>query len=256
LTPFTRFSEDLLLVFYSFPNTGQTGESMSKEIATLLLLAALALTISPQIQAAQPIVRKPPPPDYFPMRWKYLWKYKTKTAEGKETAFSIYNIHDDKQSDGAIWHELQTETSPTMKFDDWYSKSDGQVMDHHTEYEANCLKADYLPPRVILKHPLTDTLSWQWAGKGMMGVDMVENYNVSGPEEIVVPAGKFKAMKVVCEVTQNGAKANKTYWYGPNIGLVKSITESGPVKSTTELVSYDFPKLQPGELEAEINRKK
>jgi len=71
-----------------------------------------------------------------------------------------------------------------------------------------------------------------------------------------LPAGKFKAMKVVCEVTQNGAKANKTYWYGPNIGLVKSITESGPVKSTTELVSYDFPKLQPGELEAEINRKK
>jgi hypothetical protein len=35
---------------------------------------------------------------------------------------------------------------------------------------------------------------------------------------------------------------SKTYWYANWIGLVKSTTESGTVKSTTELVDYSFKK--------------
>ena len=224
----------------------------------LLALCTFAVTVasSTAVCAAPTAVKstkKPPPPDYFPMRWKYFWSYQTTTADGKKTTFSMKDVHDDKQADGAIWHQLQIETSPTQKFSDWYSKADGRVLDNHIEYSSS-MTADFVPPKQTLKHPLENGDSWQWAGTGMMKTPSTENYTVSGPEEVIVPAGKFKAMKVVSEVNSMGAKATKIYWYGPNVGLVKSTTESGPVKSTTELVSYDFPKLLPGELEAEINR--
>jgi len=31
---------------------------------------------------------------------------------------------------------------------------------------------------------------------------------------------------------------SKTYWYAPGVGLVKSITDTGAVKSSTELLEY------------------
>ncbi|CAN5186258.1 hypothetical protein BH11CYA1_BH11CYA1_33970 [soil metagenome] len=221
-------------------------------LCTFLTVAAIGTAASGAPPAVKTI-KKPPPPDYFPVRWKYSWQYQTTTADGKKTTFSMKDIHDDKQEDGSIWHQLQIETSPTQKFSDWYSKADGLVLDNHIEYSA-AMKADFIPPKQTLKHPLENGDNWQWAGTGMMKTPSTESFTVSGPEEVIVPAGKFKAMKVVSQVNSMGAKATKVYWYGPYVGLVKSTTESGPVKSTTELVSYDFPKLQPGELEAEINR--
>src|SRR3990167_3465306 len=82
-------------------------------LCTLIICSATSTAVS----AAPPVksVKKLPPPDYFPARWKYSWKYQTSTADGKKTNFSIKDIHDDKQNDGAIWHQMQVETSPTQK---------------------------------------------------------------------------------------------------------------------------------------------
>ena len=72
----------------------------------------------------------------------------------------------------------------------------------------------------------------------MMGLEIDESNDVSGPETVSVPAGKFEAMKVMTKVVQGGAPVTKTYWYGPGVGLVKSMTDTGSVKSTTELLEY------------------
>ncbi len=72
----------------------------------------------------------------------------------------------------------------------------------------------------------------------MMGVEIDESNDVSGPETVSVPAGKFEAMKVMTKVIQGGALVTKTYWYAPSVGLVKSMTDTGSVKSTTELLEY------------------
>ncbi|MBS2006579.1 MAG: hypothetical protein JST01_06040 [Cyanobacteria bacterium SZAS TMP-1] len=87
-----------------------------------------------------------------------------------------------------------------------------------------------------------------------MGTSIDETSTTTGPEDVEVPAGKFKSMKVVTKLTQNGSPVTKTYWYGANVGLVKSKTESGTVTSEAELMEYKFPKLEPGELEAELNK--
>jgi hypothetical protein len=142
-----------------------------KKFYLLALCTSIIFSATSTAASAAPpakTAKKPPPPDYFPARWKYSWKYQTTTADGKKTNFSMKDIHDDKQSDGTIWHQLQIETSPTQKFSDWYSKGNGLVLDHHLEYESNGMKADYVPPKQTLKHPLENGDSWQWAGTGMM----------------------------------------------------------------------------------------
>jgi len=40
------------------------------------------------------------------------------------------------------------------------------------------------------------------------------------------------------KVVQGGAPVTKTYWYAPGVGLVKSMTDTGSVKSTTELIAH------------------
>jgi hypothetical protein len=82
--------------------------------------------------------------------------------------------------------------------------------------------------------------SWSWKGKGNLGVDVDETSTVAGTEPVVVPAGKFTAVKVVTKVTQGGTPVTKTYWYANWVGLVKSMTDTGTVKSTTELSDYSF----------------
>lgn len=232
-------------------------------LATLIVTTFSWMGLN-DVQAAPPaksasikkVVKKPLPPNYMPMRWKYSWKYKTKTADGIETAFSVEDIHDIRKDDGAIWHQYQTETSPTQKFTDIYSHANGFVVDNHVEYSNGAMKADFIPPKPILKMAPEVGDNWVWTGKGMMGTELTEKFQVLAFEEVTVPAGKFKTVKVQSDAISNNQKALKIYWYGANVGLVKSYTESGPIKSTTELVSYVFPKLEPGELEEELNRNK
>jgi hypothetical protein len=99
-------------------------------------------------------------------------------------------------------------------------------------------QGEYQPTKQFLKNPLTSGDSWTWKGKGMMGIEIDESNEVSGPETVSVAAGKFEAMKVMTKVVQGGAPVTKTYWYAPGVGLVKSMTDTGSVKSTTELIAH------------------
>ena len=47
-------------------------------------------------------------------------------------------------------------------------------------------------------------------------------------------------MKVVTRIEQGGARATKTSWYAPGIGLVRQATDSSGVTSTTDLIDYSF----------------
>ncbi|HKO97645.1 MAG TPA: hypothetical protein VJU86_11670 [Pyrinomonadaceae bacterium] len=203
---------------------------------TLLLVSfALALTL---------VAQKPkePPPDYFPLRVNDWWKYRSTTADNKQSEFTIKVLSDEKQADGTSRYQVETLTT-FQPIHDWYSKPSGWVVMHRIAYPKNeALKADYQPAKQYLKNPLSAGATWDWKGKGMMGVDIEESSRVVGPETVEVPAGKFQAMKVETKVIQGGTPVSKTYWFANWIGLVKSMTDTGSVKSTTELIDYSFKK--------------
>jgi len=175
--------------------------------------------------------------DYFPLTAGNSWKYESTTADGKKSDFTIKVLNEEKENGNPLY---LVETVSTFPIHDWYSKPSGWVLLHREEYVKNGTKAEFEPTRRLLKNPLTNGDSWDWKGKGMMGLAIEESNAVSGPEIVTVAAGKFTAMKVTTKVVQGGAPVTKTYWYAPGVGLVKSMTDTGAVKSNTELVEYNL----------------
>jgi hypothetical protein len=205
-----------------------------------IFVALLLMSLSVPTVLAQK--SQEPPPDYFPLRVADWWKYRSTTADGKQSEFNIKVLRADKQSDGTNLYLVET-LSTFQPINDWYSKPSGQVLMHRIAYPKNeALKADYQPVKLYLKNPLGVGAAWEWKGKGMMGVDIQESSRVTGTETVEVPAGKFQAMKVETKVIQGGTPVTKTYWFANWIGLVKSMTDTGSVKSTTELIDYSFKK--------------
>ena len=174
--------------------------------------------------------------DYFPLRTGNSWMYQSTTADGKHSEFTI-KVLNEATENGDTQYLVET-VSTFQPIHDWYSKPSGWVLLHKEEYVKSGTKGEFQPTRQLLKNPLADGDSWTWKGKGMMGLDIEESNRVSGPETVSVPAGKFSAMKVTTQVVQGGSPVTKTYWYAPGVGLVKSITDTGSVKSNTELVEY------------------
>ena len=174
--------------------------------------------------------------DYFPLRVGDNWKYKSTTADGKQSEFNIKVLNEEKENGDTLF--LVETVSTFQPIHDWYSKPSGWVLMHRQEYVKAGSKAEYQPTKQFLKNPLTSGDSWHWKGKGMMGMEIDESNEVSGPETVTVPAGKFEAMKVTTKVVQGGAPVTKTYWYAGGVGLVKSMTDTGSVKSTTELLEF------------------
>ena len=178
--------------------------------------------------------------DYFPLNVGDSWKYRSTTADGKQSEFTIKVLNEEKENGNTLY--LVETVSTFQPIHDWYSKPNGWVLMHHQEYVKTGQKAEYQPTKQFLKNPLTSGDSWQWKGKGMMGLEIDESNEVSGPETVTVPAGKFEAMKVMTRVVQGGAPVTKTYWYAAGVGLVKSMTDTGSVKSTTELIAHPSSK--------------
>jgi len=200
--------------------------------AAILILASL-FTFATSVTAQKP---KEPPPDYFPLRVNDWWSYKSTTADGKVSEFTMKVLSEDA---GRILVEIQS----AWPIQEWYSKGDGWVVWHKEAFPKNAqMVVSFEPARNYLKNPLAAGQTWSWAGKGMMGVEIDEKSTVVGAEDVTVPAGSFKAMKVVTTMTQGGTNVTKTYYYANWIGLVKAITDTGSVKSTTELVDYSFKK--------------
>ena len=174
--------------------------------------------------------------DYFPLNVGDSWNYRSTTADGKQSDFTIKVLNETKENGNPLY--LVETVSTFQPIHDWYSKPSGWVLMHRQEYVKAGQKAEYQPTKQFLKNPLTSGDSWTWKGKGMMGLEIEESNEVSGPETVTVPAGKFEAMKVMTKVVQGGAPVTKTYWYAPGVGLVKSMTDTGSVKSTTELLEH------------------
>lgn len=217
----------------------------NKPIVTLSVVAALWLTLvlgcsylkkgtmSPSLSGG---ASSSSSKDYFPLTVGDSWKYRSTTADGKQSEFTIKVLNEAKENGNTLY--LVETVSTFQPIHDWYSKPTGWVLMHRQEYVKTGQKAEYQPTKQFLKNPLTSGDSWQWKGKGMMGLEIDESNEVSGPENVTVPAGKFAAMKVTTKVVQGGAPVTKLYWYAPGIGLVKSMTDTGSVKSTTELIAH------------------
>ncbi|HKP92500.1 MAG TPA: hypothetical protein VJS88_01285, partial [Chthoniobacterales bacterium] len=203
--------------------------------ALLTLLVVLALHPSITGRAEKPKKSA----DYFPLKAGDSWTYRT---IGDEGGYRIKVVSEEPPVDGSKRYLVEMDAS--VKVLSVFSKAGGWVLMHSQRYpEHEGLEAKYEPPRQYLPDPLVAGTKWNWKGRDYTQVEQRESHVVSGPEEVTVAAGKFKAMKIVSQITTGMSSMTKTYWYADGVGLVKSTTEGGQVKYGSELVDYSFKKI-------------
>lgn len=198
----------------------------------------IALTIFLLTMSAAAQKSKAPVPDYFPLRVGDSWTYRSASGD---TEYSLKVLGEEKQADGTIRYLV--EKLAGAKIHTLFSKASGWVLMHSERYpEHEGLEAKYEPARKYLQNPLVAGSKWGWNGKDYTQTELQENNQVVGFEKVTVPAGKFRAMKVVSQVAGGAARMTKTYWYADGVGLVKSMTEGGQIKYGWELADYSFKK--------------
>ena len=173
--------------------------------------------------------------DYFPLRVGDSWTYRN----SEEGGYTLKVLSEEPQSGGPARYVVELLSG--VRILHVYSKAEGWVLFHSENYsEHEGLQATYDPPRQYLPNPLVVGQKWEWTGKDPTQVEYRERSNVAAVEKVSVPAGKFRAMKVVTEITGGGASKTRTNWYAPDVGLVKSTTNGGQIKYGSELTDYSF----------------
>lgn len=79
------------------------------------------------------------------------------------------------------------------------------------------------PPACLLRLPHKDGTTWEYnvsaQDGGLVGAKAANTARAL--EEVVVPAGTFKAIRVEQRDGTNGQETTATFWYAPDVGLVK-----------------------------------
>ncbi|HEY6189987.1 MAG TPA: hypothetical protein VIW80_20205 [Pyrinomonadaceae bacterium] len=217
------------------------------KINTIRVLGALCLVLAvmPSVLAQRRGTQRRSQPsaasatgDYFPLRVGDSWTYRH--SEGSKFTYKV--LSEEKQADGTMRYLVELVSGSRVHY--LYSKPKGWVLQHRISYpdEQTGLKVDYEPGRKHLQNPLIPGSKWSWNGKDVGGNDVSESNEVIGPEWVEVPAGKFRAIKIISHVSNGGTVATRTNWYADGIGVVKSWTDAGAIKYGFELEDYSFKK--------------
>jgi hypothetical protein len=92
------------------------------------------------------------------------------------------------------------------------------------------------PPVCLLKYPVKEGATWRVQTKNN-GVEFLVICTVGNWEQVEVPAGKFKAIKVHVEYEENVITFTTDYWFAADVGIVMLSTSS--LKGITKLVKFE-----------------
>lgn len=208
---------------------------MRGTIALALALALLAGEVEAKKPAREARPKRAKAPDYYPLPDGATWRYEFEAQTGKG-GFSNKVVGFRKEEGGTLIDVELTAQSGQVTHQ-IYSKPAGWVLVHRQEFTGQQVPPMvFAPPRQMLKNPLKAGDTWKWSGTGMGGIRIEEQNSVDGEEVVKVPAGTFKTMKVSTSIVQGGQPVNKQWWFAPGVGMVRSMTDTGASKSTSELV--------------------
>jgi len=194
----------------------------------------------PSAFAAKPKPKPEATADYFPLRVGDSWTYRNL----EEGGYTLKVLNEEPHEGGTVRYIV--ELLAGVKVQKTYSKAEGSVLLHVENYpEHEGLQMTYEPPKQVLRNPLAVGQTWEWSGKDPTQVEYQERSRVVGTETVTVPAGKFRAMKVVTETTGAATPKTTTSWYADGVGLVKTMTVAGQIKYGSELTDYSFKKDRP-----------
>jgi hypothetical protein len=184
----------------------------------LILLAALAPA------APVPPDRKPVP--YMATTRGTVWTYADGKSEYTDVVTGV-----EKKADGAVVVTI------ARKGKDRAVPVSVVEVSARGLYRVSNGTAAVDPPRCLLKLPAKPGDTWEHAprppGRGQPGV-----YTLKGEEEVEVPAGKYKALRVDAVLEWPDGPRPTTYWYAPGVGRVKMVSVSAGVERVEALKAF------------------
>ena len=116
-------------------------------------------------------------------------------------------------------------------------------------------------PYMVLKLGVKEGESWtselDIPGRGGLdGTTGKTKHTLGQEEEIEVPAGKYKALRVESESDNNGTTSKSTIWIAPGVGIVKIESERGGSKMVQEMKSFTLGKDEPKKDDPKAEEKK
>jgi hypothetical protein len=97
---------------------------------------------------------------------------------------------------------------------------------------------DYNSPSRQLKLPIKAGETWEWQAEDPADKAIKMSYRTIGEEEIEVPAGKFRAVRVEATAELDGKSVKSTDWYAPAVGCVKTIAKIGERETVITLREF------------------
>jgi len=211
--------------------------------------------------------------NYYPVATGVSWKYTGINSTGTPFSYirTITNVTDEGFADKDVWDSGTTRTGTwTCNDSDLTALNQGGTATVSVptgtdtpKLEAESVKADGISIPGDMKINESWNQSIKLTGKmtllqGEMVVDVThETQTTCTPksiEKVIVPAGNFDAIKVVCSSSMtvtmdNNAPGNikgtTTVWYVAGVGIAKILAESEMGSATIELAEYNIPTHQP-----------
>jgi hypothetical protein len=210
---------------------------MTTNLKTRLAVASLGLALLACSATLLPAGEKKPDdkkkaPNYYPVAEGAAWHFHV-TVNGNE-AKATNRIAKIEKIDGVDLGRLEAVVSDKVVATEHVSQNDKGVFRHR--YNGQVID----PPLPLIRYPVK--AGDKWDGELKVGKDAARYDCVATEEEVSVPAGKFKAVKVVINVTENGNTLATTYWFVNDIGFVRQTVEAGNLNILMELEKRETKK--------------
>jgi hypothetical protein len=185
-------------------------------MTSLVPLAVLVLAVP----ASAAPVPKAPAKNYFPLQVGHKWEYVNPDGSESHTE----EVTAEEKQDGAVFYTVTRSRKQGLSDTVFKVDKDGvaRVRQGPIEYD---------PPMLAVKPALA--VGDRWTAKlRISGREAEYELEVGKPQELKVPA--FTAVPVI-QTNANRLTKSTTYWYAPDVGLVKS--EVSPL-FVTELKAF------------------
>ena len=170
----------------------------------------------------------------------------TAGSDGKVHSDVIYRLDGTEKIDGKSFLKFE------MHRDNLVTNTELMAVDDHGIHCSARIGVEgdripLVPPQTIVAAPLKADLSWDFAGTAG-GSEVRQHYVVTGEEDVVVPAGRFRAFHIHGEQTAPESMTIER-WFVNGTGIVKDVTtmrnKDGDILRRIELDLAGKPKIGP-----------
>lgn len=181
-------------------------------------IVALIVVSTPAAFCAPAPKDRPNSTAYFPIRVGDKWVMQLQNGDTTSEITEV--VTEVEKKDGDFIVTVGRETNGEVRV---YSKT---RVSENGLFRMLLGKAEYDPPVCVLKLPARKGESWTSEPNGTGGKLLrTQKHTIIGEEEIDVPAGKFKAIRIDIELAIDSGKGfQSTIWYAPGVGPVKTIS--------------------------------